>query len=641
MAAIDDYLVALDAEMRSSASSDKPTTDILAEKIAALRAALGLSGGGGGGGGGGGATASEISAVLRLNDAPSSAWVPLVNYSAAPLGSIIETPADNAFVALGTATSVNRLEIWLKDLVPTQAPASLVFAIYSSQGTGPTLQKRLLTTIGVTAGENGASVLSGNAFIQAGCIFIDVNQSDPDLKFAVVARFEPTTISIAADQYNSASRAKWLGANPGFSSTGVLCSVAVNGSVPAGLAGQARVSSYSSDSVSVVGPAFSPTTPLRINLFQLPAFYAPPLGISGICFAKDIDVYNRTFNIKFCAFDFRLLVNTSVRIRIPPNCTIPSVNNAALGTGTTYYVINCTGSVGNQTFQLSLDGTVPVEITSPGAGFFAIFPYPVVTGITLNASNQLVFGGNVIDLQEAISGPVSLGTVAGVVGNAGTASVFTDTAHGYSANDAVILNATTVPTGGLIGARYYVSSNGLTANTFKVSATPNGLPMAFSAAGTNIVWTKESTGVDRQATMSTVGVPAVLVKLGAYIGTNVPFTLGGTTRPGAAYTYSTLRANFLSAHTFNAFDLPGQGFVAFESAGTAVTISALPISLGGTFTLEPTQIWAKGTGEGDVEIALSSGGASVDLGSIGTGIIGITPVNPPLLSGSLQARAAA
>lgn len=52
--------------------------------------------------------------------------------------------------------------------------------------------------------------------------------------------------------------------------------------------------------------------------------------------------------------------------------------------------------------------------------------------------------------------------------------VFTKTAHGLAAGDAVVFSALTGGAGLTVGKRYYVIAAGLTANDFAVSLTPGG-----------------------------------------------------------------------------------------------------------------------------------------------------------------------
>lgn len=64
-------------------------------------------------------------------------------------------------------------------------------------------------------------------------------------------------------------------------------------------------------------------------------------------------------------------------------------------------------------------------------------------------------------------------------------AVVTWNAHGLYANQPVVFSTTgALPTGLAAGTVYYVLSDGLTANTFTVSATEGGEPIATTAAGT-------------------------------------------------------------------------------------------------------------------------------------------------------------
>ena len=65
--------------------------------------------------------------------------------------------------------------------------------------------------------------------------------------------------------------------------------------------------------------------------------------------------------------------------------------------------------------------------------------------------------------------------------------VFTSTSHGFSANDPICFTTTgTIPTGILITGVYFVSATGLTANTFRISATPGGASINLTGAQSGV-----------------------------------------------------------------------------------------------------------------------------------------------------------
>lgn len=73
------------------------------------------------------------------------------------------------------------------------------------------------------------------------------------------------------------------------------------------------------------------------------------------------------------------------------------------------------------------------------------------------------------DLVLTITAPVQTGLTS-----VASTDIFTLTAHGYVAGDAVTFTALTGGAGLVIGKRYYVIATNLAANTFMVSATAGG-----------------------------------------------------------------------------------------------------------------------------------------------------------------------
>jgi len=72
------------------------------------------------------------------------------------------------------------------------------------------------------------------------------------------------------------------------------------------------------------------------------------------------------------------------------------------------------------------------------------------------------------------------------VSSASPAVITTSVPHTYPAGAAVRFGATTVPTGMSTNSLYYVVTNGLTANTFQISTTVAGTPVATSSTGSGV-----------------------------------------------------------------------------------------------------------------------------------------------------------
>src|SRR3990167_7066587 len=63
-------------------------------------------------------------------------------------------------------------------------------------------------------------------------------------------------------------------------------------------------------------------------------------------------------------------------------------------------------------------------------------------------------------------------------------AVFTSTAHELYTDDTIVLETTgTLPTGLAVKTTYYVVYNGITADTFQVSTSRGGTPLATTSAG--------------------------------------------------------------------------------------------------------------------------------------------------------------
>ena len=71
-------------------------------------------------------------------------------------------------------------------------------------------------------------------------------------------------------------------------------------------------------------------------------------------------------------------------------------------------------------------------------------------------------------------------------------AVITSTAHELAVDDVVWFEATAIPTGMTADLDYYVINNGITANTFQISASRGGTAVNTTSTGTTVTWQKQN-----------------------------------------------------------------------------------------------------------------------------------------------------
>lgn len=548
-----------------------------------------------------------------------------------------DVPLSQDFVELSLVgdDNINRLEVYADNLIFTNAPTSVVIGLWVKVNEE---NPYLLGTFGATIGENRATVTENKAFFSLAPILMEL-QRKGTVRVACRVIVDPTRISYQVNAVSTAaSESTVLTANTGLLNT--LCSIVGLG--PPGLAGS--IASYGSNS-SVTVENFSPIEgePLKLCVGTLPALHFPPLGLSGKVICSEIDRENNRIRIVGSAFDFRAITNRIVRIRLSSIAStiaiFPSVDGAVMSNATTYYLLSVIGSPGDQTCQISTNGTTPLTFTSLGTGWFYLFPYRDIEGISINASNQLTLNGNVVTLQNDWQNqPVAVTT-------AGTASVVTHTAHGFVADDLVRIAGTTAPGGAVLGDVFFVIP--IDANSYKLSVVSNGLPVVFTGAGTAVTIQKVGAATITAVTVS-VGTASV-IHFGSSsttttlhgMGALQDFTLGGTTLPGAAYTYSTLYvgATALASNSFQCVQRRNAPAVAFETAGTSVTLTcALKF---GRIPIDKATVMAGSSGDNDAVVTLKNFDNSVlAITGVSTNSTTIQPINQPVIaSGTIKVRA--
>lgn len=548
-------------------------------------------------------------------------------------------PSSGDFISVNLTNGIDLLEVYPKDLIITNAPSSVVIGVWVKVGVS---DPYLLGTFGATPGENRSTVLDNKAFKSLSPIFQELKaRSTTDIKVACKVLVDPTRITFAVDNnLSTSSTNNVLGANTGFDNT--LCVTNSNNvGLNPGLAGVITFFNPLTDVVTLANASFVTGESLRLPFGTLPGNYIPPLGISGKVICANIDRGTNTFSIIGSAIDFRLLKNRQVRLRISSISSaisvLPSCDGTVLSNATTYTLVNVLGNIGNQTAQLTANGVNPLTFTSQGAGWVYIFPYKDIEGITINGSNQLILDDSVVDFTNDWNAQtISVTTV-------GTAANILHTGHGFSANEAVIIGGASAPGGSNLGDVFYVIPSD--ANNYKLSAVSGGLPIAFTGAGTTVTVQKVGTSTIAAVTV-TAGTPSV-ISFGASTTTTTPhwmgalqrFILGGSTRPGAAYTYTNLwiSATSLAANSFQSVQRLGSPSVVFETAGTSVTLTALVRF--GNLPIERTTVIVDGVDDSTMTIKDIEGNL-ISMTGLSTATMTIASVNSPVLvSGSVLVRA--
>jgi hypothetical protein len=557
--------------------------------------------------------------LIRQYDYP---WVSVRTLANTAPDTFNSAPDNGSFIAVG-ATEISTIEILLDAIAATNAPSSIVVAIWV--GENIPIEKNLLCLIGVSAGENRASVLAGKAYLAAGRIFADIKQSDANLKFAVRVFADISTVVVTPDL--STGTTNFICANPGFSSAGTeQIAFTTSGVLPPGLSGYVSAANAATDAITLVGMSPSVGEALRLNFNTLQTTSIPHWGIAARVVCADIDINSNTLTLLGSAVDFSLFKNRNIRLRAAPASTLPTALGTALSATANFQVITVSGTVGNQTVQLGNDGGVPLMLSNQGVGWFYVFPYPFID-VTLNASNVLAIAGVSVDIKNDLNAmPVAV--------TAGTAATITQ-ANAFSnvTPVPVALGGSSAPGGATLGTTFYTVPGTVTGTQYSVSVLPGGLPIAFGSAGSSVTFNGTAATV-------TPGTPSAVTLPNHFLSTGQPITLAGAPLPGATFSYGTLYviSTGLSNNSFQLSQTKGFPGVVFGSTGTNVTLTAQVAAATGFYPIEKTLAFAQSIDDSTIRFLASSGGSQIQLTGVGSGTLAVTPVAAPTISGNIRIR---
>jgi hypothetical protein len=574
-----------------------------------------------------------------------TSWINIRPFSNTAPDAANSVPSDGDFVSINLADGIKSLEVRVKDLVITNAPSSVVVSVWVKVGTDAPY---LLGTYGATTGENRATVIGGNGFKSLAPVLMDLYQKASDIKVACNVVVDATRITYSIDPNSkSATQTTALGANTGFLNTLCTTNSSSTGS-PNGIGGNITFYDTFTNAATFSGVSFFANEAVRLPWGATPANYFPPIGLSGKIICADINIGSNTINIVGAQIDFRLQCYRTVRLRSSSIfssgtgfSTFPTVDNAVLNNTTSYILTNVSGSIGNQTATLTTTGGTILSFGSQGAGWIYVFPYRDIDGATVDSSGRLVIDGNVISYTPDWNGSNSPVTVT-----AGTASVITHT-NSYANGDELTILGSVAPTPLILGDKVYVV--GRTGTNYKLAATVGGLPLALTSTGTTVAVQKTGDSTINAVTVA-VGTPSV-ISFGASASTLKPhwmgalqrITLGGTTRPAQGiYTYANLwlSATSLTSTAFQVVQIIGKPSVAFEDAGTSVTLAAL-LRYGNMLIEKATLMIGSVSPDNDSTFTImDSAGNALPVTGLSASTTTIAPVNAPIItSGSIQIRA--
>jgi hypothetical protein len=153
---------------------------------------------------------------------------------------------------------------------------------------------------------------------------------------------------------------------------------------------------------------------------------------------------------------------------------------------------------------------------------------------TTNSESDLWYEIFLDDVRRGTLTSVILAGPANAVTPEADDDTFTDNAHGLSDGDAIVFQATAIPTGLTAGTVYYVRDSA--ANTFKVAATIDGAAIDITTDGTGVEWYPVMTeGTDYEVDLRSGRVRFLTTQS----GTVIPFlTAAAITSSSAAYARS-------------------------------------------------------------------------------------------------------
>lgn len=159
--------------------------------------------------------------------------------------------------------------------------------------------------------------------------------------------------------------------------------------------------------------------------------------------------------------------------------------------------------------------------------------------------------------------------------------VVTEAAHGRTAGSVVTFTTTgALPTGLTAGTPYYVSATGLTANTYQVSATPNGASITTSGTQSGV---QTATGSVNLTSTVNANVCALALGAGTYdvSGVALYHSASGTTVPAdVKQGFSLVSATFGALGTWS-YDYIGLALSATDDPAYTTPVDRILIPPGG------------------------------------------------------------
>jgi hypothetical protein len=475
--------------------------------------------------------------------------------------------------------------------------SSIVFGIWAKEKNSPN-RVISLGTVGYSAGENRGLMLNGNGFKAINSNFIEFNSEADKYTFAATVILDSPIISVS---YGYTDR-KFIVSQPGLSdTTWIKASLSGNFTAPNGISGNLKVTSTSADTIAidsshpfVIGDTFE----INTNINIISGTYIPPFGISGRINAVDINTSTNSLTVLGSALDFRLLHNQQIRLRSVG--TAFNINGSTYNTNTTYFIISATGSVGNQTIQLSVDGSSVAIINNPGIGWNYIFPVNSIRNCILAASNRLSIDGVLVDFQDeinALAGTMTLGTASTIT--------CTNAFSNVTPVAVTLTGATTVPTGALIGKTYFTVPGTVTGTAFQLAASSGGLPLAFTAAGAGCFFNNVTGTVS-------VGTPATFTTTNSvnhFVTQDQQLTLtnGVVTVNSFAATITVNTVQFCENLRLASNALP------VGTGTTGWTLTSSPSRK--PITVQRSEVWIKAVSDSEVSIAKTNAGDLITIGN--------------------------
>lgn len=399
-----------------------------------------------------------------------------------------------------------QIEIYPDIKEVTNCPNSLLIAVWARKI--GTTDSYLVGIIGYSAGENRSSVVptnSRNAYSSIGTTFIDTKINLEEVEFAALILADVGAINVAYD-FNVGD---FIASNTGLSAqSNVRCLLTSNNTVPNGLGAFLGVTILSdvptADSYDRGVYTIPPSTLfagwdgiiLNTSLILGNQEIIPQNGISGTITPSGVDLGKNEITVTGIGFDLRDKKYQQVRFRPCGSLsTLPAYltninTSTTINPNTTFYLLNCrkTGT-STYTFQLSVNGSSPVSLSTSGVGIFFMFP---VGKFDVFRQGEELFSKNTFEAefnirQSLYYGAISLRNEINVSG-AGTPATFTvNNTFGSTTPVPVRIIGTTMPTGLIYGETLYTVPGSTTTTTTQLSYTPGGRPVAaVAAAGSNV-----------------------------------------------------------------------------------------------------------------------------------------------------------